>query len=258
MTKKNKINDKKLLFSIIPIIAIALHFFLTDILMYGVQYLFLKILNISQEQFMKFSYLAEMPVYIILMLVFFIIYKITFKKMRTQKIQKLNFKDIEISLIAGIGVSGFSFMWTLLAGKIPLLQKSLESMNAANKNIGNGSSLGVILIAVVAAPLIEEILFRGIVFQSLRKVIPIWLAILISSVLFGAYHMNMVQAVYATFMGMVAAIIYEKKNNLVYPILVHFANNFIAAIQSFMPSDREIFIINLISFAMFIHTCYII
>ena len=93
------------------------------------------------------------------------------------------------------------------------------------------------MIAVIAAPVIEEILFRGIVLRSIRKFAPAWGAILISSVLFGVYHLNIVQAVYATLMGIAAGILYEKKRNLLFPILVHFANNLITMLQGFAPSE---------------------
>ena len=70
--------------------------------------------------------------------------------------------------------------------------------------------------------------------------------------------MNMVQAVYATFMGIVAAIIYEKTNNLMYPILVHVANNLIGAIQSFISSETGVFILNMVSLVMIIPMCCVI
>ena len=82
-------------------------------------------------------------------------------------------------------------------------------------------------------------------------------AILISSVLFGAYHLNIVQATYATLMGIVAAIIYEKKKNLAFPIFVHFANNFVAMVQSFSPQKID-GIINIFSVIMMIPLGYII
>ncbi len=92
------------------------------------------------------------------------------------------------------------------------------------------------MIAVIAAPVVEKILFRGIVFRSMRKFSPAWAAILMSSVLFGVYHLNIVQAVYATLMGVAAGILYERKRNLLFPILVHFANNLITMLQDFTPS----------------------
>lgn len=93
------------------------------------------------------------------------------------------------------------------------------------------------MIAVIAAPVVEEILFRGIVLRSMRKFAPAWAAILISSILFGAYHLNIVQVAYATLMGIAAGILYEKKRNLLFPILVHFANNLITMLQGFAPSE---------------------
>ena len=46
-----------------------------------------------------------------------------------------------------------------------------------------------------------------------------------------------VQAAYATLMGIAAGILYEKKRNLLFPILVHFANNLITMLQGFAPSE---------------------
>ena len=38
-------------------------------------------------------------------------------------------------------------------------------------------------------------------------------------------------------MGIAAGILYEKKRNLLFPILVHFANNLITMLQGFAPSE---------------------
>lgn len=146
----------------------------------------------------------------------------------------------------------------MLAEKMPAFQGSLVAMAEANKEIESGSNLYLILIAVIAAPLLEEILFRGIVFRSMRKVIPRWISIILSSTLFGLYHMNLVQAVYATFMGIVAAVVYEKAGNLIYPIFIHMSNNLIGAIQKFIPSDTGVFIVNMVSVIMIIPMCYAI
>ena len=122
----------------------------------------------------------------------------------------------------------------MLAEQLPSLQKSVEAMNAGAENIAGGNAFGTFMIA---APVVEEILFRGIVLRSMRKFTPTWAAILISSVLFGVYHLNIVQAAYATLMGIAAGILYEKKRNLLFPILVHFANNLITMLQGFAPSE---------------------
>lgn len=129
-------------------------------------------------------------------------------------------------------------------------------MGAANESIEGGNGLELILTVVIVVPLIEELLFRGIVFRSLQKVFPVWISIVLSAILFGAYHMNLVQAVYATFMGIIAGIIYHKTNRLRYPIIVHAANNFIGAMQSFIPSKAGSFMVDMFSLIMIIPMCY--
>ena len=244
-------------FIVIPILAVALHFLMSNILYFSVEKLFLDALHIPEEQFMKISYLGELLIYSVLIILFFTIYRLLWRKDSNELNTETNVKDSIISIGAGIGVSGVSLIWLMLAGQIPALQKSIEAMDAGTKNIGGGSVLGGFLIAVVSAPIIEEILFRGIIFKAIRKISPAWIAIAVSSVLFGIYHMNIVQAVYATFMGVVAGIIYEKKKNLIFPILVHFANNLIAFLQDAMPQALGE-MINIIAIMMVIPLGYII
>ena len=241
-----------------PIFVIALHLVLSNILYYIAEKLVLDIFHIPKEQFAKFSYLGEAFVYAVLILVFFIIYKLVFSKDKEEAKLSLNPKYSIKCLVAGVGVSGVSLLWIMLAEQLPALKSSLDAMNMGNENIGGGSFIGAVVVAVIGAPLIEEIVFRGIVFRSLRRVSPAWVAILASSVLFGLYHMNPVQIVYATLMGIVAGIIYEKSNNLLFPILVHVANNLVAAIQGFIPFESGDIIMNVISLIMIIPMGYII
>lgn len=241
-----------------PIFVIALHLVLSNILYYIAEKLVLDIFHIPKEQFAKFSYLGEAFVYAVLILVFFTIYKLVFSKDKEEAKLSLNPKYSIKCLVAGVGVSGVSLLWIMLAEQLPALKSSLDAMNMGNENIGGGSFIGAVVVAVIGAPLIEEIVFRGIVFRSLRRVSPAWVAILASSVLFGLYHMNLVQIVYATLMGIVAGIIYEKSNNLLFPILVHVANNLVAAIQGFIPFESGDIIMNVISLIMIIPMGYII
>ena len=221
----------------IPILAIALHFLLSNLLYFLVERLILDVFHISPQQFMKYSYWGEILIYAVLILVFFTLYKLLWRKEISEPRTATNFKDVLGSLVVGFGICGISGLWIMLAEQLPSLQRSVEAMNAGAENIAGGNAFGTFMIAVIAAPVVEEILFRGIVLRSIRKFAPAWGAILISSVLFGVYHLNIVQAVYATLMGIAAGILYEKKRNLLFPILVHFANNLITMLQGFAPSE---------------------
>ena len=221
----------------IPILAIALHFLLSNLFYFLVERLVLDVFHIPPQQFMKHSYWGEILIYAVLILVFFTLYKLLWRKEISEPRTGTNFKDVLGSLVVGFGICGISGLWIMLAEQLPSLQKSVAAMNAGAENIAGGNAFGTFMIAVIAAPVVEEILFRGIVLRSMRKFAPAWAAILMSSVLFGVYHLNIVQAVYAAFMGIAAGILYEKKRNLLFPILVHFANNLITMLQGFAPSE---------------------
>lgn len=221
----------------IPILAIALHFLLSNLLYFLVERLILDVFHISPQQFMNYSYWGEILIYAVLILVFFTLYNLLWRKDISEPRTATNFKDVLGSLVVGFGICGISGLWIMLAEQLPSLQKSVEAMNAGAENIAGGNAFGTFMIAVIAAPVVEEILFRGIALRSVRKFAPAWASILISSVLFGVYHLNIVQAAYATLMGIAAGILYEKKRNLLFPILVHFANNLITMLQGFAPSE---------------------
>ena len=68
-------------------------------------------------------------------------------------------------------------------------------------------------------------MFRGIVFHRLKDWVKPQAAIVISALLFGIYHGNVVQFFYATCMGVMLAIIYDKTGTLWISIVAHIAAN---------------------------------
>lgn len=91
--------------------------------------------------------------------------------------------------------------------------------------IFGGSILIQVLAAVILAPIIEELLFRGLVFKRLNSYVGRIPAMLISSVFFGAYHGNVVQGVYAFIVGMLFVYIYDKYKTIWAPNLAHVIAN---------------------------------
>lgn len=59
----------------------------------------------------------------------------------------------------------------------------------------------MILWMGIVAPLAEEIIFRWLVFLRMRDNLRVFTAAALSGLLFGIYHMNLIQGVYATIMG---------------------------------------------------------
>ncbi len=80
------------------------------------------------------------------------------------------------------------------------------------------------LTIAVIPPLVEELFFRGVVLHSLRKYGD-GFAVVGSAILFGLYHGNFVQMVFAFIAGLVMALVVVRTNSLWPSILIHFFNN---------------------------------
>jgi CAAX protease family protein len=77
------------------------------------------------------------------------------------------------------------------------------------------------LAAVVLAPTVEEMFFRGIMYPYLKQRIdPIW-AVTITSLAFAAIHFNLVIFIPLVFLGFVLTWLYERTDSLLTPILTH-------------------------------------
>lgn len=94
----------------------------------------------------------------------------------------------------------------------------------------------MLFIVAVWAPLAEELVFRAMLFRTLRKGFCFWVAALISGAAFGIYHMNLVQGIYAGLLGLLLAWFYEKTNSLLGCYLFHFLFNLL---NYAMPAAQE-------------------
>lgn len=84
--------------------------------------------------------------------------------------------------------------------------------------------LGLILYGIIS-PLVEEIVFRGIIFNRIKRFYSVRRAVICSALLFGAFHANLPQLVYGTCMGMLIAVCYEWTGCFYAPLLFHAAAN---------------------------------
>lgn len=88
------------------------------------------------------------------------------------------------------------------------------------------------LLVSFFAPIIEEILFRGIIQKGMiNNGVKPRNAIIISALVFGFIHFNPWQFIGAFLLGLVLGVVYFKTKSLLMPILLHFFNNTIAAIM---------------------------
>ena len=83
-------------------------------------------------------------------------------------------------------------------------------------------SLAWVFAVVILPPLVEETVFRGLIFHYLKKGgAGFWAANLIQAVLFGIYHGNLVQGIYAFCIGLLLGYLAERYSSLIIPVMVH-------------------------------------
>lgn len=80
--------------------------------------------------------------------------------------------------------------------------------------------IGLVLYGVVS-PFAEEAVFRGLLYNRMKRCFSTGIAIVLSALLFGCYHGNIVQAVYGTILGIVIAYLYEMMGGFAVPVLFH-------------------------------------
>lgn len=157
------------------------------------------------------------------LLYYFFVYR---KKKGTVRIKEglclKNTVTICVMAVAGQGVS------LLIITLINLVSpKSIENYVRLTSNMDFSKSNPVLIIytACIMAPIAEELLFRGMVYTSLRKGFSIVWATIFTAVIFSAYHMNIVQFIYIIPFGIASCLIYERTQTIFSVMLFHLVYN---------------------------------
>ena len=78
---------------------------------------------------------------------------------------------------------------------------------------------------VLLAPLVEEMLFRGVIYDAFCMLMPAGLAVLFQGILFGSVHGSMIWMIYAAFMGCVLGYVRKHTKSVRPCVLMHMAFN---------------------------------
>ena len=103
--------------------------------------------------------------------------------------------------------------------------------------------LALMLTTIVITPVVEEIFFRGFLFQWMATHRPVWLAMLISSLIFGVSHLVPAQAISAALMSLLILLLYLGSRSIWPCIVCHVVNNALgmllgmAAVQGLLPAS---------------------
>jgi membrane protease YdiL (CAAX protease family) len=132
-------------------------------------------------------------------------------------------------VLMGIGGLAFSIGASVIT-LYPLVQLDSEFATDLFEEVSLGGSLSAFVVLVILAPLIEEILFRGLLFTRLTKKWGMIRAMIVSSLVFGLLHLNPIGAFV---FGIVTCVLYMRTRTLLVPMALHALNNLIAWLWMF-------------------------
>lgn len=226
---KLKNNSRNILKSIgLIILALVIYHVVSDIVV-GFGYSFF-----TEEQIEALSYyFFDTVICVLTCILLFAVYYFTYRKndglvLADTKMPKWLIVPFAIIVTLGMGLVSslwLDFAYTQLAN-VPFIAQSIESFDSAWSTIGEDPYIWVCLSVVIFGPIAEELLFRGIIHNSIKKVCNPYVAIVLSGLMFGIWHGEFVQTVYTTFFGIALAVVYEYSGSLWVPIGMHILNNF--------------------------------
>lgn len=153
------------------------------------------------------------------------------KKKVTKELSLRKFHGGAVVPLVLLGL-GLNVLTTLVMGFLPE-----ELLNSYEQSSSVYSEVGIIVLlhTLVSAPIVEEWVLRGLVYDRMKKGMKTIVAMLISSVLFGLLHGNLVWAAYAAVFGMVLAWVFDRTKSLLASILLHFSFNLCGILLGFLP-----------------------
>ena len=146
------------------------------------------------------------------------------------------FSGIQIAAIVIVATLATAFMTDAISSLMPPMPEWLE---ATMKELLHAPFWITLISVSVFAPLFEEWLCRGIVLRSLLTKYSPATAIIVSAVFFAIIHFNPWQAIPAFILGLLFGYVYYKTGSLKLTMLMHCANNTMAAVFSRIPALEE-------------------
>ncbi len=191
------------------------------------------VLEASDEEKLAFSGNGSAIVQILALIVVFIILYFmadgrkcltAAKKKYGQSPQQKPFVWAATALLLALGINMF-FIGTGLLEVSSGYQESAANLYAV------GIPLGIILYGFFSST-VEEFLFRGIILVQMDRYMKPDMALLFTSLLFGVYHGNIIQGIYAFAIGAVLGMAYRDRGNFLLIAAIHGVINIIVFLMS--------------------------
>ncbi len=143
-------------------------------------------------------------------------------------LRKFDIKYLAMGIpMAVVAFFTISFIQNIMLDLIPSLQTLVDAMEDA---IDLGGLLSQIVVISVLPAICEEVFFRGFLLKSFKVDKYPVMAIILTSLLFGIFHMNVLQFVTGLLLGLVLGFVTYKSKSIYPAMILHFLNNATAVV----------------------------
>ncbi len=184
----------------------------------------------SYQTFFNTSYgylILASVMYLVIALVFFFINR----KSDNKIISKSSGKKILFYIL--IAIISFLALYPIITCIDTLLINLGISLNTLPYELNTSGYLVSLLSVVILPAIVEELLFRGLIFKGLKPYGKVF-SISISALIFSLYHISIDQTIYPFLIGLLLGVIMYKENNILYCIVIHFTNNLLSLTLSYL------------------------
>jgi membrane protease YdiL (CAAX protease family) len=211
--------------------------------------------TITESMTGDFSLVLNIFVGVCCVILFGIWYKRSYVKENKIKLKEVfSGKTLIWITLLGVGLQiGIALLLTLVASLKP---EWFKSYNELMKQLGGGSSLLSFVAIVIVAPISEELIFRGVIFEKCKKVMPLLAANILQAVLFGVMHFNIIQGLYAFVLGIFLGVVCTKRKSIVSAIALHMVFNLSGVLLDLVLTN-ELFNLPIVLVVMFLFSVVI-
>lgn len=220
------------------LILLPLWIFISYIIAQAISYLLIVVLKAFQVDFGNIN----QSVFVLLLSAFIYVIMILFSLGLPWLIKKqaTTLDDIGLKrlpswmdiLLSPAGLVIYMIISAVLVVAITTIFPSIDMNQAQETGFDNLSQRYEYYLAfaalVIMAPIAEEVLFRGYLYGKLKKYVPIWAAILMTSITFGAIHGAWNLAIDTFALSVIMCLLREITGNIWASILLHMMKNGIA------------------------------
>lgn len=157
-------------------------------------------------------------------------------------------KNLQPAINYGLTVGLFAGFNLLLVCLLAILDSAFDLMSyfpsyeGLNDIFTGGSFIIQLLSLAIAAPIVEELCFRGVLMERMRWM-PVWASLLIQALMFGIAHLNLFQGSYAFVLGIILGLVYIKFRSIVLVIVGHASFNLASVLQSYLSEETSLLVI---------------